>query len=242
MFVTNRQNAGRTIGEASLPAISTRFSLVALLLGAVLLAGGTGMRAYASGLMAFTEHRLLAARPAAPGMVRTQPGVFIPADGPPSEIRLPDLGLWNALAPVQQQLIWKEGRPDLTWNVRDAGWYMPSGWPGQGRNVVIAGHSPTSDPGVWSRSVFRQLAYLAAGDRIELTAGSRIYHYKVSHVFAVSESESRTPAAAAWIAPGDTEQLTLLTCWPPHTAAYRVIVIAQPVLSEKKLCAANISC
>jgi LPXTG-site transpeptidase (sortase) family protein len=199
-----------------------------------LFAGGAGMRVYASLTLAQVERRLIAARPASPAEIGSAAGVFEPADGPPTEIRLPDLGLWNRLEPVNQRLSWQNGQIDVAWDVADAGWHVPSGWPGWGGNVVIAGHSPSRDPNTWSRSIFRQLAYLEPGNRIELVAGSRTYRYEVARVFAIHERDAQTPAATAWIERGDSERLTLITCWPPHTAAYRVLVIAQPVKSTEK--------
>jgi LPXTG-site transpeptidase (sortase) family protein len=116
----------------------------------------------------------------------------------------------------------------LAWQVADAGWYINSGVPGAGHNVILAGHSPSTEPNTWSHSVFRQLAYLQSDDRIELTAGSRTYLYTVAHVFAIPAAQADEPASQHWLQAGEAERLTLITCWPPHTAAYRVIVIAVP--------------
>jgi LPXTG-site transpeptidase (sortase) family protein len=203
-----------------------RLPLIFLVIGGALFAGGASMRVYATVSMAATERRLLAARPASPADIVSMSSAFTPAEGPPTEIRLPDLGLWNALEPVTEKISWSSGKVETAWDVADAGWHVPSGWPGWGGNVVIAGHSPSHDLRTWSRSVFRQLAYLSAGDRIEVTAGGRRYLYAVTRVFAIPEDEANTPQAAAWIERGDSERLTLITCWPPHTAAYRIIVVA----------------
>jgi LPXTG-site transpeptidase (sortase) family protein len=196
------------------------------------------MRIYAVLHMAEVERRLIAARPISTPSTQDsgekQEMMFVPADGPPTSIRLPELGLWNNLEPVTKQPIWQGGEIVAAWEVRDAGWHVPSGLPGQSHNVVIAGHSPARDPGVWSRSVFRQLAYLRPGNLLELTAGSRVYTYRVNRVFAIPEGEAGTAETVAWIAPGKRERLTLITCWPPHTAAYRVLVTADPVNSIEK--------
>jgi LPXTG-site transpeptidase (sortase) family protein len=212
--------------------------MICICTGLVMLASGVGMRVVAALNIAVTGQRLLAARPPFPlagdrAVHAVDP--FTPADGPPTQIRLPDLGLWNDLQPVTQQVVWRDGQIDAAWEVRDAGWHSPSGWPGYGRNVVVAGHSPSRDPGVWSRSVFRQLAHLNAADRLELRAGNRVYTYAVSRVFAIPAAEADTEAAAGWISAdaASGERLTLVTCWPPHTAAYRVIVLALPVKSSE---------
>lgn len=224
-----------------------QLSFVSLIIGLVLFGSGVGMRAYATLHMAETERRLIAARPdesvlaftpnsspASEGSGEKQRMIFVPADGPPTAIRLPDLGLWNTLEPITTQVTWQDGQIVAAWEVRDAGWHLPNGRPGKSHNVVIAGHSPSRDPGVWSRSVFRQLAYLNPGDPLELTAGNRVYIYRVNRVFAIPEGEAGSVEAIAWIAPGERERLTLITCWPPHTAAYRVLVIADPVTSIEK--------
>ncbi len=200
-----------------------------LLAGLGLFFGGAGMRVYANVVIAQTERRLVAASPASPAEIGLSAVRFDPADSAPSMIRLPDLGLWNQLAPVDELVSWRNGQPEVAWDVADAGWHVPSGWPGWGRNVVIAGHSPSRDPQTWSRSVFRQLAYLEPGSRIEVTAGKRVYTYKVARVFAIHEREAETASAAAWIERGSSERLTLITCWPPNTAVYRVLVVALPL-------------
>lgn len=208
---------------------SRRFFGIVLLLGAALSIGGAGMRAYAQLTNNQQRDALLAARPASPEQVWAgAPDVALPlADGDPALLRLPDLGLWNTLEPVSLDL------ERMEWTTSDAGWHdvgAGQGRPGQGGNVVVTGHSPASDPAVWSRSAFRQLAYLQPGDRITLQAGSRTYTYRVARAFAIPAEEAATPDAARWIAPGGRERLTLVTCWPPHTAAFRVVVVALPEL------------
>jgi LPXTG-site transpeptidase (sortase) family protein len=198
-----------------------------LVLGTALLLCGAAMRVYAQVTNNQRRDILLAARPQSPGELwqNAQPLTLPPADGDPKMVRLPDLGLWNALEPVE--LDWAS----LEWATSDAGWHRfgpEQGRPGQGGNVVITGHSPASEPDLWARSVFRQLAYLEPGDAIELQAGGAAYRYRVARAFAVPAEHASQPDAARWIAPGGPERLTLVTCWPPHTAAYRIIVVALP--------------
>jgi LPXTG-site transpeptidase (sortase) family protein len=203
--------------------------LAILIIGGVLLISGAGMRVYAQIVNRDVETRLVRNRPSlAQDALHTNATNPIPlADGVPSLIRLPALKLWNTLAPVTL-----DATPSgLAWQVVDAGWHVASGVPGSGQNVVIAGHSPSRDPETWAHSVFRQLAYLHPGERLELVAGSRTFRYEVVRVFAIPAREAADPASTQWIAPGDAERLTLVTCWPPHTAEYRVIVIAVPISS-----------
>ncbi|MEP7285541.1 MAG: sortase [Chloroflexota bacterium] len=198
-------------------------------LGATLFLSGAGMRVCAQIMMAQTEARLLQSRPDSPADLPAATRTFTPADNAPTRISIPALGLWNTLTPVDEQAQLQDNTISLTWAVADSGWYSQSGWPGWGGNVVIAGHSPSQDPDTWSHSIFRQLAYLSPGDHIDVTAGSHLYTYSVSTVFAIPAQEAQSAAAAAWLARGKTERLTLITCWPPNTAAYRVVVIARPI-------------
>jgi len=208
------------------------FFVILQTLGAAIFAGGAGMRVYAQIVQAQTESRLLAARPASPEML-TSAHTVSPADGAPTHISIPSLGLWNDIDAVDMQPQVQGETLNLDWAVADAGWYIQSGWPGWSGNVVIAGHSPSRNPATWTHSIFRQLAYLAPGDLIEVTAGSRVYTYAVSRVFAIAGTEGDSPAAIAWLDRSLSERLTLVTCWPPHTAAYRVIVVAEPLRSLK---------
>jgi len=212
---------------------------IVLVGGLLLFAGGAGMRVYAAVTLRLTEQHLISSRPASPSSLiaslpRANEGSEVgnlPAEAAPSRIELPDFGLWNNLEAVDEtaaKTLSNSGTVGLDWDVSDAGWHIQSGWPGWGRNIVVAGHSPSLDPHTWPHSIFRQLAYLTPGNRIEVTAGSRIYGYVVAAVFAIPAREAATPEAAAWIASGSGEHLTLVTCWPPNTAAYRIVVVAVP--------------
>lgn len=191
-------------------------------LGATLFLSGAAMRVYAQINQAQTESRLLADRPESAAKLALGTASFTRADGIPTRLAIPALGLWNSLEGVTMKI-------NGDWSVSDAGWHISSGRPGQGVNVVLAGHSPSRDPQIWAHSVFRQLAYLRPGDEIEIRAGSHTYTYAVSNVFAIPGSEAASAAATVWLQPGTSDRLTLITCWPPHTAAYRVIVVAQPL-------------
>ncbi len=208
-----------------------RFSLICVLTGATLFLLGVGLRVYASAMDTAIEQRLLAARPATAASIAA-PGQFTfrPTYKMPDSIRLPTYNLWNTLEPVTVEMNGTNGQ--FTWQAKDAGWHVASGLPGKGQNVVVAGHSPSSDRAVWSRSVFRQLAYLNLGDEIDLIAGNILYRYAVTAVFSIPAAEANTANAAAWLATDLGERLTLITCWPPSTAAYRVIVVAYPLKSE----------
>lgn len=209
-----------------------RFHIILIVLGLALFAGGAAMRVYAQVVMAQTEARLLQARPPSPEAIPTRSIAVLAADEAPTAISIPALGLWNSLESVDQLAQFGSNELALNWTVSDAGWHVPSGVPGWKNNVVIAGHSPSLDSKTWTHSIFRQLAYLLPGEHLELTAGKHVYMYAVDRVFAIPANEDDSPAATAWLARGNSDQLTLITCWPPHTAAFRVIVVAQPIGSR----------
>ena len=95
---------------------------------------------------------------------------------------------------------------------------------------VGPGHWPgTADPGGWGNTViaghrvtyghqFRELARLVPGDQIIVTTSGGAFTYAVTQSWVVDPSE-------VWIAdqqPGRT--LTLFTCHPPGSEAYRYVV------------------
>lgn len=206
-------------------------SVFLILLGVVLVAMGAGMRLVASAALRNREASLLNARPSAPTQRTSYASVasLPPARSAPMSIRIPEMDLWNQVSPADVFISWNEGVPAQTWQVEDAGWYAPSGPPGWGRNVVIAGHSPVLDPEVWERSIFRILPYLEPGQVIELFTNEVVYGYQVAQVFAIPAKESQDQEVVAWIADSGDERLTLVTCFPPHTAANRVLVVAFPI-------------
>lgn len=198
-----------------------------LVCGLLLTMAGAGMRAVAQWDQQRVLDRLTAR---VPGSMTDTAVAFSRADGRPRQVRLPSFGLWNDLTTVDMV----ESPSGLAWDVADAGWHRASGAPGFRRNVVLAGHSPSQDLATWQHSVFRQLAYLTPGEQIELTAGGRVYAYSVTAVFAVPAALAHMPEYTRWTAPGHTERLTLITCFPPHTAAYRVVAIALPTEDVKE--------
>ncbi|HRE46268.1 MAG TPA: sortase [Aggregatilineales bacterium] len=201
-----------------------------VMIGIALFTLGAGMRVYAQITLGQTIQRLLDARPPSPIALTapsSQPLALAPSA--PSSLRLPEYDLWNVLTPVT---VTYDAANTPLWETADSAWHVPSGIPGQAGsgfgNVVLGGHTPASDPEVWARSVFRALPTLNRGDQIVVEAGTARYSYQVALVFAIPAGEANNPEAAAWLAPTGDERLTLITCFPPHTAAYRVIAVAFP--------------
>ncbi|MFO7246401.1 MAG: sortase [Bacillota bacterium] len=95
------------------------------------------------------------------------------------------------------------------------GFYPEGSLPHLGSNVAIAGHRTTY--GAW----FRHLDRLEAGDSIYLIYDGVLYRYEVQRVWVIANNDwsviARTP----------DHVLTLTTCHPPGSSAYRLAVRAR---------------
>lgn len=113
------------------------------------------------------------------------------------------------------------------WDVAQyaVGWHKNSQYPGQGGNVVLAGHNNIYG------EVFRRLDELKPGDLITLYADGRAYEYAVESSVIVKE-EGATPEEKAanvrWIGPFADERLTLVACYPYTGNSHRILIIARP--------------
>lgn len=102
-----------------------------------------------------------------------------------------------------------------------AGHYPDSSFPGEGKNVIIAGHN--YDPAKWNpQSTFGLLFTLEKGDEVLLAYKGQIYHY------AVDRQESLNADSPRLYAQTKHEQLTLLTCKPYEYKTQRLKIIALP--------------
>ncbi len=115
------------------------------------------------------------------------------------------------------------------WEVADyaAGHNYNSANPGEGGNIVLAGHNN------WRGEVFRYLEFLKPGDTIQLwTLSGKEYDYRVTDIQKLLDtgvSMAQHIKNAQVMNPTDHEQLTLITCWPYVTYTHRLIVTALPV-------------
>lgn len=122
------------------------------------------------------------------------------------------------------------GEEAAVWQVAKyaVGQHRGSANPGEGGNVVLAGHV-----GGFGK-VFRDLYYIKPGDQITLYSGDQQYLYTVKEHLVVTEegvSPEQHAANAAYIAPTNQEVVTLVTCWPltgPKKYSQRVIIRAVP--------------
>jgi len=114
------------------------------------------------------------------------------------------------------------------WDEADyaAGWHKNSATPGEGSNVVLSGHNNIMG------AVFRELDQLSRGDIATLYVDGVPHAYAVQRVLIVPETTATAEQRkenAKWIQATDSEQLTLVSCWPRDNNTHRIIVIATPV-------------
>jgi len=115
------------------------------------------------------------------------------------------------------------------WEVADyaAGHNYNSANPGEGGNIVLAGHNN------WRGEVFRYLEFLKPGNEIDVwTLEGKEYKYKVDNIEKLKEAGATMAERLAHgqvMDPTPFEQLTLITCWPYTTYTHRLIVTAKPM-------------
>lgn len=130
----------------------------------------------------------------------------IPTPGPEQARRL-EIPVLNADYPIVQGDGWEELK-------KGVGQYVHSGHPGRPGNVVLSGHNDIyGEP-------FRYLDRLTPGDEILITTENEVYTYSVREIRVVEPTE-------VWVmAPTDTAQLTLISCYPYRVNTRRIIVFA----------------
>lgn len=210
-----------------------RRSAVALLLLLALTLAGCGSRAEAAA-------PLVAEVAAAEPYLVTDPAPALVIGAPqlhnagalrvlPSQLEIPAI---KVTTPVVE-LGWSarqaaDGAIFSEWDVADfaAGWHKNSAVPGEGGNVVMSGHNNIKG------SVFRELDRLKPGDELYVLQGGKRYEYTVDEVLILPEkfaNEFQRKANATYIAPSDSDILTLVSCWPRNDNTHRIVVIALPV-------------
>jgi sortase A len=151
-----------------------------------------------------------------------------PAAPPPTRLRIPSIGIDQPIVEVQAQVETVSGQEVLIWNVADyaVGHNDASAEPGEGGNVVLAGHDD------WQGEVFRDLHTIEHGAAITVTtADGKAHGYVVTDILyrqEVGVSLSERLKTGELIGPTTDEHLTLVTCWPYGIDDHRPIVIARP--------------
>jgi LPXTG-site transpeptidase (sortase) family protein len=147
-----------------------------------------------------------------------------------SRITLPSIDVDAKVIEVGWDVQIQDGQEVAVWQVAEyaVGHHMGSANPGEGGNVVLAGHV-----GGYGK-VFLDLFYVEPGDEVILYSAGQQYLYTVQERLVLEEEgvpfEQRI-ANARYIEPTNEEVVTLVTCWPPSGSdkfEQRVIIRATP--------------
>jgi len=106
------------------------------------------------------------------------------------------------------------------------GHYETSGNPGEGGNIVLAGHNNTLG------EIFRNISKLEPGDEIILFTDNEEFHYLVDSKYFVpylGAEKKGDEQLQLYAAPQPTEMVTLISCWPYATNSHRIIIRAVPI-------------
>ncbi len=148
-----------------------------------------------------------------------------------TRITIPTLDLDSPVVAVAWHVEEWGGQQVAVWDVAKyaVGHHHGSGNPGEGTNIVLAGHSGGFG------AVFRRLIELQPGDEVTLYTEDRQYLYVVEEALLLQEvnvpMEERL-RNARYMAPTEEERVTLITCWPVPIYDKRVIVLARPYRTE----------
>lgn len=129
---------------------------------------------------------------------------------------------------VEQQA---DGQEVAVWDVDKyrVGHHKGSSNPGNGGNIVLAGHSGGK------AYPFNDIFYLKPGDLIELYSNDQVYQYTVTdHILVdeVGQPLEKRLENARYIEPADEEVVTMVACWPltgPQKFAQRIIIRSKPL-------------
>ena len=150
--------------------------------------------------------------------------------GQPVRIIIPKLNVDAAVHRSGLQTLFDNGLRYFQWAVPSgfaAGWHETSAPLGQPGNTVLNGHNNIYG------EVFRDLVELDFGDQLTLYDNEgQIYTYEVQQQELLTENGQPISVRienARWIEATDDERVTLISCWPYATNAYRVVLIARPV-------------
>jgi sortase A len=163
-----------------------------------------------------------------PSPTATPTPIHKPADGDPTRITIPAIGVDAKVVTVGivEQVV--DGVKQKVWEVADyaAGFHGGMARPGHVGNTVISGHNNIRG------EVFRDLSKLKPGDDIYLWVGPSPYRYKVSVVYRLPVKDAPPEVLERnlrWILPTDDQRLTLVSCWPYWSNTHRIVVVAFPV-------------
>jgi sortase A len=147
-----------------------------------------------------------------------------------TRVVVPSIGVDSKVVEVGWDVTEQNGQQVAVWQVAEyaVGQHRGSANPGEGDNIVLAGHV-----GGYGK-VFKNLFYINPGDQLTLYSGDQQYLYTVQERLILTEegvSTEQQAANAQYIAPTGSEVVTLVTCWPPKGAdkfSERIVVRAVP--------------
>lgn len=182
-------------------------------------AGQTGLSAFQAPVL--SEQGMLASEPPISGA---------PQVSSVERLVIPSIKVDSKVIEVGWDLVEQDGRQVAVWQVAEyaVGQHRGSANPGEGGNVVMAGHV-----GGYGK-VFRDLYYVRPGEPLLVYSAGRQFRYTVKERLVVTEDGAppeQRAANAQLIAPTDSELVTLVTCWPltgPDKYTQRVIIRAVP--------------
>ncbi|MFQ3661924.1 MAG: sortase [Chloroflexaceae bacterium] len=162
-----------------------------------------------------------------PGAAEARPSLV-------ERIVIPSIKVDSKVIEVGWEVIEQDGQQVAVWQVAEyaVGQHRGSANPGEGGNIVLAGHV-----GGYGK-VFRDLFYVRPGEPVVLYSEGRQFLYTVKERLVVTEegvSPEQRAENARLIAPTDYEVVTLVTCWPltgPQKYTQRVIIRAVPYAAE----------
>jgi sortase A len=151
-----------------------------------------------------------------------------------TRVAIPSIGVDSKVVEVGWDVEQQGDQQVAIWQVAKyaVGQHRGSANPGQGGNVVLAGHV-----GGYGK-VFKDLFYVKPGDQITLYSNGQQYLYTVQQRLLVTEegvSAEQHAANAQLIAPTDHEVVTMVTCWPAQGRdkfTQRVVVQAVPFTGD----------
>ncbi len=140
-----------------------------------------------------------------------------------AQLKIPSLEVDAQVIP----LVIRELPEGTTWDTsplwQNVGYFTGTGWFGEGRNIVLGGHSEGANR---VQEVFYNLDDIKVGDEIYANANGQEYRYIVSSIETVGIYDLGS------LYPTPHEQLTIITC---DTASYngasyqqRIVVRALP--------------
>jgi len=193
-----------------------------------------------------TTEPLTTAVTATPGVTATAPVsgavTALPAGDPalyaanaPVALSIPALDLEAPVVPMGWEPALIGDQVTTRWIVPlDAvGWAVNSAGAGDAGNLVMIGQQALG------AGLLRSIALgeIEGGQEILVTAADgKIYVYKVSEetppIPAIGATPAETARAAAYLEPGDTAKLTLVTGWPADTSTHRIFVVADYVETQ----------